>query len=191
MSQHDYNIANAGGAAVRADINNALAAILSQNSGATAPTITAPNMPWFDTSTNTLKLRNAADTGWLAFADALGLATDAEIALLVALSSFTGSNQSLGAWQSASFQKFPGGLIVQMGYAATNSSGNASVTWPVTFPSNPIAVFCSTTNTVPGNLTISNGTATTTGCPFYGTGAPAGATPVAAAIGFHWFAFGK
>ncbi len=69
MSQHDYNIANGGGAAVRADINNALAAILSQNSGATAPTTTKPFMLWYDTTIGVLKMRNAADTAWIAAID--------------------------------------------------------------------------------------------------------------------------
>ena len=36
MSQHDYDIANAAGASFRADLNNALLASVSQNSGATA-----------------------------------------------------------------------------------------------------------------------------------------------------------
>jgi hypothetical protein len=74
MSQHDYNIANAGGAAVRADINNALLAILSSNSGATAPSPTAPYMVWFDTSTTTLKVRNAGDTAWVDYASGIGAA---------------------------------------------------------------------------------------------------------------------
>ncbi len=65
MSQHDYNIANGGGAAVRADMNLALAAIQSQNSGLTEPVVTKPFMPWFDTTTGILKMRNAADTGWI------------------------------------------------------------------------------------------------------------------------------
>lgn len=65
MSQHDYNIANGGGAAVRADINSALEAILSQNSGATAPTITKPFMLWYDTTAGLLKTRNAADSAWI------------------------------------------------------------------------------------------------------------------------------
>lgn len=69
MSQHDYNIANGGGAAVRADINNALLAVLSQNSGATAPTTTKPFMPWYDTTTGTLRMRNAADTAWVTALD--------------------------------------------------------------------------------------------------------------------------
>ena len=65
MSQHDYNIANGGGAAVRADINNALLAILSQNSGATAPTTTKPFMLWYDTANGVIKQRNAADNAWV------------------------------------------------------------------------------------------------------------------------------
>lgn len=71
MSQHDYNIANGGGAAVRADLNLALAAVLSQNSGATAPTTTKPFMTWYDTTTGVLKMRNAADTAWIAAIDAV------------------------------------------------------------------------------------------------------------------------
>lgn len=65
MAQHDYNIANAGGAAVRADINAALLAILSKNSGPAAPTVTAPFMWWFDTTNNVLLQRNANDTAWV------------------------------------------------------------------------------------------------------------------------------
>lgn len=78
MSQHDYNIANGGGAAVRADINNALLAILSQNAGPTAPTTTKPFMPWYDTTTGIFKIRNAADTAWVTFA--AGAIQDASIA---------------------------------------------------------------------------------------------------------------
>lgn len=65
MSQHDYDISNGGGAAVRADINAALLAILSQNSGATAPAVTKPFMFWYDTANSLLKQRNGADTAWI------------------------------------------------------------------------------------------------------------------------------
>jgi hypothetical protein len=40
MSQHDYTIANQGFPATRADINNALSAIATNNSGTTAPSYT-------------------------------------------------------------------------------------------------------------------------------------------------------
>jgi hypothetical protein len=65
MSQHDYNIANAAGAAVRADINNALGAAVSLNSGATAPSTTFAYMLWADTTSVQLKRRNAANSDWI------------------------------------------------------------------------------------------------------------------------------
>ena len=77
--QADYVVANGTGAAVRSDINGQLAAIVSQNSGATEPTTTYAYMWWADTTTGLLKIRNAANNAWvtvgtLASAN-LGLAT--------------------------------------------------------------------------------------------------------------------
>jgi hypothetical protein len=65
MAQHDYIIANQSGAAFRADLNNALAAIASQNSGANEPSVTYAYMPWADTTTGLFKIRNTANTGWV------------------------------------------------------------------------------------------------------------------------------
>ena len=65
MAQHDYVIANASGATVRADINNALLAISSSNSGSSAPSTTYAYELWVDTSNNLLKLRNGANNAWL------------------------------------------------------------------------------------------------------------------------------
>jgi len=65
MAQHDYDISNAAGAVVRGDINNALGAIATNNSGATAPATTYANMWWFDTSTNILKQRDNSNTDWV------------------------------------------------------------------------------------------------------------------------------
>jgi hypothetical protein len=71
MSQHDYVLSNDTGANVRADINLALLAIVSQNSGATAPATTYAFMPWADTSGGTpiLKYRNAANSAWITIGD--------------------------------------------------------------------------------------------------------------------------
>lgn len=69
MAQHDYVIDNGGGATVRSDINAALQAILTSNSGTTAPTVTKPFMLWFDTTAVALKIRNAADTAWVLYSD--------------------------------------------------------------------------------------------------------------------------
>jgi len=64
MAQHDYNISNQSGAAFRADLNNALAAIVSNNSGAAEPATTFAYQYWSDTNTGALKIRNAANNGW-------------------------------------------------------------------------------------------------------------------------------
>ena len=65
MAQHDYVIANGTGAAVRSDLNNALAAIVSNNSGSTAPATTYAYQWWADTTAGQLKLRNAANDNWI------------------------------------------------------------------------------------------------------------------------------
>lgn len=64
MSQHDYVIDNASGAAVRADLNNALSAIVTSNSAATAPSTTYAYQVWADTTANKLKIRNGANNAW-------------------------------------------------------------------------------------------------------------------------------
>jgi len=65
VSQHDYDLANAAGLAFRSDLNNVLAAIISQNSGATEPTTTFAYQFWADTTTGILKQRNAINSGWV------------------------------------------------------------------------------------------------------------------------------
>jgi hypothetical protein len=65
MAQHDYVIANGTGAAVRSDLNNGLAAIVSNNSGATEPATMYAYQWWADTTTGLLKIRNAANNGWV------------------------------------------------------------------------------------------------------------------------------
>jgi len=65
MAQHDYNIANQTGAAFRADLNNALSAIKTLNSGASQPASTTAYMLWADEGNDLLKLRNASNNGWI------------------------------------------------------------------------------------------------------------------------------
>ncbi len=50
MAQHDYNIANQSFPATRTDINNALSAINSSNSGASRPSGAVAGTIWLDTS---------------------------------------------------------------------------------------------------------------------------------------------
>ena len=83
MAQHDYSCADASGVAFLADLNNALAAIASSNSGNAAPSTTYSYQPWADTATGLLKIRNAANNGWITIGTLgsanLGLATAAAL----------------------------------------------------------------------------------------------------------------
>ena len=65
MAQHDYDIANQSGANFRADLNNALDAIVSNNSGSSEPSTKFAYEWWVDTSNNLLKLRNSANNAWI------------------------------------------------------------------------------------------------------------------------------
>jgi len=65
MAQHDYVIDNSTGANVRADINNALQAIASNNSGSSAPSTTYAFQLFADTSTGTMKIRNSANSAFI------------------------------------------------------------------------------------------------------------------------------
>ncbi len=65
MSQHDYVLDNQAGAQFRADLNNALAAVATVNSGATTPATTYAYQLWADTTTGMLKQRNAANSAWV------------------------------------------------------------------------------------------------------------------------------
>jgi microcystin-dependent protein len=65
MATHDYVIDNQTAPNFRVDLNNALLAIVSQNSNATSPSVTYANMFWYDTANNQLKKRNEANSDWI------------------------------------------------------------------------------------------------------------------------------
>jgi hypothetical protein len=65
MATHDYVIANQSGAAFRTDLNNALAAIVSNNSNSSSPSTTYAYQWWADTSAGVLKIRNSANNAWI------------------------------------------------------------------------------------------------------------------------------
>ena len=74
MATHDYVLANQSGSSFRADLNNALAAIVSQNSNATEPATTFAYQYWVDTSATPalIKQRNAANDAWITLAEVDG-----------------------------------------------------------------------------------------------------------------------
>jgi hypothetical protein len=83
MATYDWTgtdvIPNGSGSAVRADLNDALLALFSQNSSATAPPETVAYMMWADTTTGLLKIRNAANNDpWIV----VGTLADTNLGLL-------------------------------------------------------------------------------------------------------------
>ena len=72
MAQHDYNIANQGFPAFRSDLNNALSAIQTTNSGTSRPSGAVAGQLWLDTTsatTPTLKYFDGTDDISLATID--------------------------------------------------------------------------------------------------------------------------
>ena len=65
MSQNDMTIDNSTGANVRQDINSALQAIATNNSGSSAPSTTFASQFFADTSAGQLKLRNTSNNGYV------------------------------------------------------------------------------------------------------------------------------
>jgi len=67
MAQSDQSVQNATFPSVRADINDNLAALFSQSSGSSAPSVTVAFQPWTDTSSSppVYKMRNGSNSAWI------------------------------------------------------------------------------------------------------------------------------
>ena len=65
MSQNTVVIIDGTGLEVLGYLNDALNTLITNNSGSSAPTITYAHMLWADTTANQIKMRNAANTGWI------------------------------------------------------------------------------------------------------------------------------
>ena len=67
MAQSDQSVQNATFPSLRADINDNLAALFSQSSGSSAPSVTVAFQPWTDTSSNppVYKMRNGSNSAWI------------------------------------------------------------------------------------------------------------------------------
>jgi len=147
MAQHDYVLANASGAGYRADNNDVLQAILSNNSGPSAPSVTEAYMWWVDTTNGLLKQRNAANTAWIvrgdltsAFLQASDIAAGGSAGLLRAdgdgsqltgifSSTVSGASKNLvGAYATASTATYTADELV-----LKNSAGAAYVATDVSF----------------------------------------------------------
>ena len=65
MATHDYVIANQGFPAFRSDLNSVLQAVVSNNSGSSAPSTTYAYQMWYDTANNIWKMRNADNDAFI------------------------------------------------------------------------------------------------------------------------------
>ena len=91
MATHDYSLANQSGSSFRSDLNNALSAIATNNSGSTDPATTFAHQFYYDTGDTTFKIRNAANSAYINIS-AVGGAETANFGLALAASpTFTGT----------------------------------------------------------------------------------------------------
>lgn len=121
------SIANQGFPAFRSDLNDALQALVSLNSGSTAPSATFANMPWYDTANNILKIRNEDNDAWISVLT-LDQTTDALTAigsLTIATAAKTDTAQSFTAAQRGSVSALTDGSSITPDFAVAN---NFSVT---------------------------------------------------------------
>ena len=115
MAQHDYVIDNSTGANVRADINSVLQAIASNNSGSSAPSTTFALQFYADTTNNILKLRNAANDGFInLFTLAGGVDVDAASNFNEDVT-FQGANHTIVFDKSEDALKFADNAIAKFG----------------------------------------------------------------------------
>lgn len=105
---------------------------------------------------------------------------DTQDALRVALTAFTGANQSLS---SSGYQKLPGGLILQWGRAGTTSNQTETITLPVTFPNAFLVGFATDEGTSgPNPFRVSNSSSSTSAINVFKT--------AAAVDAYNWLAIG-
>lgn len=69
MATHDYIIDNQTTPSFRSDLNNALSAIVTNNSSASAPSTTYAGMWWLDTTNSYLKIRDQNNSNWIIVAE--------------------------------------------------------------------------------------------------------------------------
>ncbi len=128
MAQHDYVISNGTGAAVRSDLNGALGAIATNNSGATEPTPAYAYQWWPDTTTGLLKIRNAANSAWVT----VGTLASANLGLLTTTSAASTYLALAGGTITGALEIGSAGSLVFEGSTADGNETTLAVTDPTT-----------------------------------------------------------
>lgn len=124
--QADYVVSNGTGASVRSDINSQLAAIVSNNSGAVEPSTTYAFQWWADTTTGLLKLRSAANSGWVT----VGTLASANLGLLTTTSAASTYLALAGGTVTGALEIGSAGSLVFEGSTADGNETTLAVTDP-------------------------------------------------------------
>jgi len=129
MAQGDYSIGNQGAADVRSEMNDIFSAIATNNSGSSAPSTNFAYQWFYNTSDNTLYVRDGANSQHIAFAvfdqtnKKWSLASDvqdADLRLLTAIAFDGGHSVSVPAgWISNLGISLSSGVITLSGYDGT------------------------------------------------------------------------
>lgn len=152
MANHDYVINNGTGSAVRADINSALQAITTTNSGNSAPSTVAAGQLWWDSDGNTLYIRNTADNAWIEVATAYETGTWT--------GTLTGSttNPSSAVTSTGNYTKVGRLYYVNITFAGVNSTGAAGGIRVTGLPATPSGSQMTGNMSVHTGATIASGT---------------------------------
>lgn len=142
MAQHDYVIANGTGAAVRSDLNGALAAIATNNSGATEPATTYAFQWWADTTTGLLKIRNAANSAFVT----VGTLASTNLGLITSSDATSTFLAKTGGTITGALEIGSAGSLVFEGSTADGNETTLAVTDPTT---DRTITFPDATGTVP------------------------------------------
>lgn len=136
MPQADQSVANASFPTVRTDINANLAALFSNNSGSTAPTVTVAHMDWIQitgASTATWYKRNAANNAWITVATISGNTISFEGTLPAQASQsgkFLTTNGTVASWATVT----AGGRLLRAPQMLTSGTS-------YTAPANCVAIY--------------------------------------------------
>lgn len=149
MAQHDYSIANQGGAAFRTDLNNALAAILSNNSGTGTPAVTSAYMFFQNSISGVMGVRNSAnsatyplytvDSARLVLSPSAGSATNPCYAISGALGTgmFSPATNAIG-WSVNGQEVLRIGSTGTITFANGTAAGAGQIQFPTGY-GNPVA----------------------------------------------------
>lgn len=139
MAQADGVVANGSGSAVRADLNNQLAAVFTTHSGATAPSTTYAYQFWADTTTSELKIRNSTNSAWVSLRGLDGSFTISDGSVGTPGLRFS-SDTNTGLYRSEADTiafSTAGTYRMLIGGSLDTNSGGPSLLWKTT--SNPIS----------------------------------------------------